>query len=117
MRELTKPMHAWMRLPHSLTVVWLAVLIMVSGSMQTRSAFLALQDPDRSATTRVYEVVHHDEKVLVGAYHRIGRKPFYAEFTERQLPPPVTRLATWRPFVKLHPRAPPHSPRAPPRFA
>ena len=110
-------MHAWLRLPHSLMVVWLAALIMLSGSLQTRAAFLALQDPDRGTASRVYEVVHHDEKVLVGAYHKIGRKPFYVDRDERKLPPPAMRVVTWRAFVKLHPRAPPHAPRAPPRFA
>lgn len=117
MRDRMKPSFARIRLPHSLMVVWLAVLITLSGSMQTRAAFMALQDPDRSTTGRVYEVVHHPEQVLLGAYHKIGRKPYYVDLVERKLPPLVTRVAVWRVFVPLHPRAPPHSPRAPPRFA
>lgn len=114
---MTNTMPRWLPLPHRLMVVWLAVIIMCSGAIQTRAAFMATQDPDRGAVNRVYEIVHHDEKVLVGAYHKIGRKPFFREIDELKLPPRAARFVAARLFVKPHPRAPPHSPRAPPRLA
>ena len=115
MRDKTKRTPFW-HLPHRLLLVWISVAIMFSGALQTRAAFMATQDPDRGSVNRVYEIVHHDEQVLVGAYHKIGRKPYAVTYDELKLPPRSERFVAASTFLRPNPRAPPHTPRAPPRL-
>lgn len=116
MRDFPVKKTSWWHLPHRFLLVWISVAIMVSGALQIRAAFMATQDPDRGAVNRIYEIVHHDEKVLLGAIHKIGRKPYAVDLDERKRPPRSERFVATSTFLRPNPRAPPHTPRAPPRL-
>jgi hypothetical protein len=99
-------------------IMLMTLIVLAFSSAETRAA-VAVKMAEEQGIARFYEdkVIHHSAEVVRVAQMQTTRKPEEVPtFSGRALPTTALR-PTERPLFAASPRAPPHSPRAPPAVA